>query len=69
MMRRGSATPAYVDDSGNLSGTGDPFIEGSIDPGNYASYVHNIGDPYLRTIVGEWENSAGPYGTFDQGGK
>ncbi|MCP4643896.1 MAG: PEP-CTERM sorting domain-containing protein, partial [bacterium] len=27
-----------------------------------------IGSPYYRTKVGEWENSASVYGTFDQGG-
>ena len=27
-----------------------------------------IDAPYYRTEVGEYENSAGPYGTFDQGG-
>jgi formylglycine-generating enzyme len=41
------------------------------DPGNYANYydgVYTIGSPYWRTAVGEFENSASPYGTFDQGG-
>ena len=27
-----------------------------------------FGSPYWRTEVGEFENSVGPYGTFDQGG-
>ena len=27
-----------------------------------------IGEPYCTTEVGEFENSASPYGTFDQGG-
>jgi formylglycine-generating enzyme required for sulfatase activity len=65
--------PGYVKDSGNLSGTGTPFVEGGTDPGNYATYngdggTEGIGSPYYRTVVGEWENSASPYGTFDQGG-
>ncbi len=43
------------------------------DPGNYATYngdggTHGIGSPYYRTEVGEHENSAAPYGTYDQGG-
>ena len=65
--------PGYVNDSGNLSGTGTPFAEGGTDPGNYATYNGDgepagIGSPYYRTEVGEWENSESPYGTFDQGG-
>ncbi len=45
--------------------------DGYTDPGNYANYYdshYTIGSPYYRTIVGEFENSASPYGTFDQGG-
>jgi formylglycine-generating enzyme required for sulfatase activity len=68
--------PGCVDNSGNLSGTGVPFTEGETDPGNYATYrpdvydpwPEGIGPPYYRTVVGEWENSGSPYGTFDQGG-
>ena len=68
-----STAPGYVNNSGNLSGTGNPFTEGGTDPGNYATYngdadPDGIGSPYWRTVVGEWENSASPYGTFDQGG-
>jgi formylglycine-generating enzyme len=46
----------------------------SPDPGNSANYfifngeVYTIGEPYWMTEVGEFENSASPYGTFDQGG-
>jgi sulfatase modifying factor 1 len=44
----------------------------STDPGNSANYYSNngyaIGGPYWRTNVGEFENSASAYGTFDQGG-
>ena len=65
--------PGYVNNGGNLSGTGDPFVEGGTDPGNYATYdgdggTNGIGPPYYLTNVGEWENSDSPYGTFDQGG-
>jgi formylglycine-generating enzyme required for sulfatase activity len=39
------------------------------DPGNNATCGGTtIGAPYYRTEVGEHENSASPYGTFDQGG-
>jgi formylglycine-generating enzyme required for sulfatase activity len=45
----------------------------AIDPGNsinqWKDYVgYSIGQPYWRTDVGEFENSASAYGTFDQGG-
>jgi hypothetical protein len=65
--------PGYVNNAGSLSGTGNPFVEGGTDPGNYATYngdggTPGIGSPYYRTEVGEWENSASPYDTFDQGG-
>jgi formylglycine-generating enzyme required for sulfatase activity len=41
------------------------------DPGNNANFYpgdYAIGSPYYRTIVGDFENSDSPYGTFDQGG-
>ncbi len=41
------------------------------DPGNNANFYDSgptIGDPYYRTVVGDFENSESPYGTFDQGG-
>jgi len=47
------------------------------DPGNHANFYdwygtgnhgYTIGTPYYRTNVGEFENSASAYGTFDQGG-
>lgn len=40
----------------------------SPDPGNNANYYYTIGEPYYRTEAGDFENSAGPYGTYDQGG-
>jgi sulfatase modifying factor 1 len=39
------------------------------DPGNSGNFyfgAFTIGAPYWRTEVGEFENSVGPYGTFDQ---
>ncbi len=50
--------------------------DGYTDPGNHANYydyvnsstVGSIGPPYSRTNVGEFENSASAYGTFDQDG-
>ncbi|MBN2562130.1 MAG: SUMF1/EgtB/PvdO family nonheme iron enzyme [Phycisphaerae bacterium] len=41
------------------------------DPGNNANFDQDgftIGHPYYRTEVGEFERSASPSGTFDQGG-
>jgi formylglycine-generating enzyme len=42
------------------------------DPGNTGTFwdcdTNTIGSPYWRTEVGAHENSASPYGTFDQGG-
>ena len=68
-----NSAPGYVNNSGNLSGTSTPFADGVTDPGNYATYdgdgdPNGVGSPYYRTNVGEWEASASPYGTFDQGG-
>jgi sulfatase modifying factor 1 len=43
----------------------------TLDPGNSANFYWDhwtIGSPYYRTVVGDFENSASPYGTFDQGG-
>ncbi len=43
----------------------------SSDPGNNANFYdggYTIGSPYYTTDVGDFENSASPYGTFDQGG-
>ena len=41
------------------------------DPGNNANFNDSgyvLGSPYYTTLVGEFENSESPYGTFDQGG-
>ena len=68
-----SSQPDYVNNSGNLSGTDDPFADGGTDPGNYATWqgdggTRGIGAPEYATEAGEWENSASPWGTFDQMG-
>ncbi len=41
------------------------------DAGHNANFYqdgYTIGNPYFRTVVGDFENSSSPYGTFDQGG-
>jgi sulfatase modifying factor 1 len=46
-------------------------ITEATNPGNNANYGVGgpaLGAPYYRTEVGEFELSASPYGTFDQGG-
>ncbi len=46
-------------------------ISETTDPGNNANYKnvsYAIGNPYYRTVAGEFELSESPYGTFDQGG-
>jgi formylglycine-generating enzyme required for sulfatase activity len=44
-------------------------IHETTNPGNNGnSDVFVIGRPYYRTVVGEFELSDSPYGTFDQGG-
>ena len=44
-------------------------INETTNPGNNANYLGSaIGSPYYRTVVGEFELSDSPYGTFDQGG-
>lgn len=46
-------------------------INETTNPGNNANYSgsnYAIGPPYYRTVVGEFELSDSPYGTFDQGG-
>ena len=60
----GDGVPGYIGDGESIPDS---------DPGNYATYdgdggIDGIGPPYYRTAVGEHENSASSYGTFDQGG-
>ena len=69
---------AYHDKSAGTAGTYFSYPTGTNaapnnfladpDPGNCANYGESIGSPYYRTEVGACENSASPYGTFDQGG-
>lgn len=59
-----NTVPSYIPNGGSIINP---------DPGNYATYdndgtPYGLGSPYYRTEVGEHENSASPYGTFDQGG-
>ena len=35
---------------------------------NYSGHPYPIQSPYYTTLVGEFQNSDSPYGTFDQGG-
>lgn len=35
---------------------------------NYYGVTYPIDSPYYTTVVGQFKNSASPYGTFDQGG-
>jgi formylglycine-generating enzyme required for sulfatase activity len=46
-------------------------ISEATNPGNNANFYDSgyvIGSPYYRTVVGEFELSDSPYGTFDMGG-
>ncbi|MHC4562529.1 MAG: SUMF1/EgtB/PvdO family nonheme iron enzyme [Planctomycetota bacterium] len=63
---------AYYDYPGADSTPNNDLIDP--DPGNNANYVNSsdgdyvLGYPLYRTEVGEFENSASEYGTFDQAG-
>ncbi len=66
------SAPGYIKNDGTYS-IGGTFVEGGTDPGNIVTHnadggAGGIGSPYYRTLVGEHENSASPYGTFDQAG-
>jgi len=60
-------TGSYFDYPTSSDTVPTPFILDP-DPGNSAHYRDELGPPYWRTEVGFFENSASPYGTFDQGG-
>ena len=62
-------TAAYFDFPTSSNVTPDNDIV-EPDPGNNSSYYAGgrPDDPYPTTEVGEYENSASPYGTYDQGG-
>ena len=69
----GDVDPGFITDGDLLSGPLTPFTDGSVDPGNYATWDGDGGQDGLgpfayRTEVGEWENSGSAYGTFDQVG-
>jgi formylglycine-generating enzyme required for sulfatase activity len=70
---------AYHDKTGGLAAnyfdypTGTNAVPGNditetTNAGNNANYIYAIGEPYNRTVFGEFELSDSPYGTFDQGG-
>ncbi len=73
---------AYHDKASGLAGsyfdypTGSNSVPGrdmseTTNPGDNANYYTDsylIGSPYYVTEVGEFESSASPYGTYDQGG-
>ena len=68
------ARPGFVTNA-DVDGVGKVI---AADPGNTATWDGDpnigqtppgIGPPWYRTEVGEHENSASPYGTFDQGGQ
>lgn len=64
------ATESYYDyPTGSNSVPSNDLIDP--DPGNNANYYqgdYTINSLYWRTEAGEFEHSASPYGTFDQGG-
>jgi formylglycine-generating enzyme required for sulfatase activity len=62
---------SYFDFPTGTNATPGNNINETTNPGNNANYTTNafaIGSPYYRTVVGEFELSDSPYGTFDQGG-
>jgi sulfatase modifying factor 1 len=68
---KGGSTSAGYWDYPTKSDTAPANLVLSTDPGNSANCFgsnYSIGSPYYRTNVGEFENSGGAYGTFDQGG-
>jgi formylglycine-generating enzyme len=73
-MAAGTAASYFDYPTGTNSVPSNVGADGYTDPGNHANYFRDnspfwtIGSPYYRTKVGEFEHSASPYGTFDQGG-
>lgn len=77
---KGNGTNAGYWDYATKSNTAPSNVgsDGYTDPGNHANYRnwksnpdgngYTIDAPYYRTNVGEFENSASAYGTFDQSG-
>jgi formylglycine-generating enzyme len=47
---------------------GEDLADGSGNNANYSGTPYPIQSPYYTTMVGEFQNSNSPYGTFDQGG-
>jgi formylglycine-generating enzyme required for sulfatase activity len=67
---KGSGTNAGYWDYPTSSDTasGQDMADASGNNANYYTTSDLLGSPYYRTEVGEFQNSASPYGTFDQGG-
>jgi formylglycine-generating enzyme len=69
---KGGSTNAGYFDYATSSDTapGQDMADASGNNANYytAPYVFPIDFPYRTTVGGEFQNSPGPYGTFDQGG-
>jgi len=65
----GSTTAGYWDyPTSSNTAPGQDMADASGNNANYIIDDYLIGSPYYRTPVGEFQNSASPYGTFDQGG-
>jgi formylglycine-generating enzyme required for sulfatase activity len=67
----GSTNAGYWDyPTRNNTAPGQDMADASGNNANYdtAPYAFPIDSPYYTTVAGEFQNSASPYGTFDQGG-
>ncbi len=65
------ASSSYYDyPTSSNTAPGQDMADASGNNANYytAPYAYPIDSPYYTTVVGEFQNSASPYGTFDQGG-
>ena len=65
------ATSSYYDyPTSSNTAPGQDIADASGNNANYytAPYTYPIQSPYYTTVADEFQNSASPYGTFDQGG-
>ena len=70
-FKGGSTSAGYwVYPTRSNTAPGQDLADVSANNANYytAPYHNPIDPPYYTTVVGEFQNSASPYGTFDQGG-
>ncbi len=58
----------YLYATSNNSLPGRDLTDGSGNNANYQGNPYPIQSPYFTTVVGEFQNSQSPYGTFDQAG-